>query len=63
MFNYLHNTMKRLLFFVLFVVVRNAHRLGEQGLAPFHFVYDIIEPFLRIALAIGSCRKPKKSWE
>jgi cellulose synthase/poly-beta-1,6-N-acetylglucosamine synthase-like glycosyltransferase len=50
-------------FFVLFVVVRNAHRLGEQGLAPFHFVYDIIEPFLRIALAIGSCRKPKKSWE
>ena len=49
-------------FFVLFVVVRNAHRLGEYGLAPFHFIYDIIEPLLRIILVISSCGKPKQKW-
>ena len=49
-------------FIVMFVVVRNASRLGETTLAPMHFIYDIIEPFLRLAVAIFSHRKYKKSW-
>ena len=49
-------------FVVMFVVVRNARRLGESGLAALHFVYDLIEPILRFAIAISSRRKYKKSW-
>lgn len=49
-------------FMVMFVVVRNASRLGEMGIAAFHFVYDIIEPVLRLAVALFSYKKYKKSW-
>lgn len=46
---------------VLFVVVRNTRRLGEGGLASRHFVYDLIEPVLRIIVAI-SFRKKRYDW-
>jgi cellulose synthase/poly-beta-1,6-N-acetylglucosamine synthase-like glycosyltransferase len=49
-------------FVVMFVVVRNARRLGEGGLIALHFVYDIIEPMLRPAIALASHKKFKKSW-
>lgn len=49
-------------FVVMFVVVRNASRLGEIGLAATHFIYDIIEPFLRLAVAISFGKKHKTSW-
>ena len=49
-------------FVVMFVVVRNARRLGESGLAALHFIYDIIEPMLRLAIALTSYKKYKKSW-
>jgi hypothetical protein len=50
-------------FIVMFVVVRNARRLGEIALAPLHGIYDIIEPLLRLCIALGSRSKSKKSWE
>lgn len=50
-------------FFVLFVMVRNTRRLGEMGLVPFHFIYDLIEPLLRFVIAVASRRKPKSLWE
>jgi len=49
-------------FAVIFVVIRNAGRLGESGVAAMHFIYDIIEPFLRFSLALLSYKKYKKSW-
>lgn len=49
-------------FVVMFVFVRNASRLGETGLAAMHFIYDIIEPFLRLIVALSSYKKYKKSW-
>ena len=49
-------------FAVIFVVIRNASRLGESGVAAMHFIYDIIEPFLRFSLALLSYKKYKKSW-
>lgn len=49
-------------FVVMFVLVRNAGRLGETGLAAMHFVYDIIEPFLRFAVALFSYKRYRKSW-
>lgn len=49
-------------FVVMFVVVRNARRLGEGGVIALHFIYDIIEPALRFAIALSSHKKYKKSW-
>lgn len=49
-------------FIVMFVVVRNARRLGEIALAPLHGLYDFIEPILRLCLAIGTRYNSKKSW-
>ena len=49
-------------FVVMFVMVRNAGRLGEIGLAALHFVFDIVEPFLRMAVALASRKSVKKSW-
>ncbi len=49
-------------FVIMFVVVRNARRLGESGIAPLHFVYDLIEPLLRLTVALASYKKYKKSW-
>jgi glycosyltransferase involved in cell wall biosynthesis len=49
-------------FIVVFVMVRNARRLGEAGLVPLHFIYDLIEPVLRLLIALASHKKYKKSW-
>ena len=49
-------------FIVVFVLVRNARRLGEATLAPLHFIYDLIEPLLRVFVALFSTKR-KKSWE
>ena len=49
-------------FVVIFVMVRNARRLGEAGLVPTHFIYDVIEPLLRLLIALASYKKYKKSW-
>ena len=48
-------------FVVMFVFIRNARRLGEATLAPLHFIYDLIEPFIRLMVALFSCSK-KKLW-
>lgn len=50
-------------FFVLFVVTRNARRLGESGLAGRHIIYDFIEPVLRFFIALGAGRKEKQLWQ
>ncbi len=47
-------------FVIMFVVVRNARRLGETSIVTLHFVYDLIEPVLRFALAISIRKKGKK---
>ena len=49
-------------FFVMFVTVRNARRLGESGLIALHFIYDIIEPILRVFISLASHRKNKQLW-
>lgn len=49
-------------FIVMFVVVRNSRRLGEGGIVALHFIYDIIEPLLRLSIAITSKKGAKKSW-
>lgn len=49
-------------FMVIFAVVRNARRLGESGIVALHFIYDLIEPVLRLVVAITSLRRGKKSW-
>ena len=49
-------------FIVMFVVVRNCRRVGEGGLATRHFIYDLIEPLLRLAIALTSKKRTKKSW-
>lgn len=49
-------------FMVLFVVTRNARRLGEGGLVAMHFIYDIIEPLLRLSINIASRRYHKNRW-
>ncbi len=49
-------------FFVMFVIIRNAHRLGEMGVAAFHAIYDIIEPGLRLTISLASHRKKEQFW-
>ena len=49
-------------FVVMFVVIRNARRLGESGVIALHFIYDIIEPILRFIIAISLHKGGKKSW-
>lgn len=49
-------------FIVVFVMVRNARRLGEAGLVPLHFIYDLIEPVLRLFIAIAPEKKNKNAW-
>ena len=49
-------------FVVMFVVVRNGRRLGEGGFVALHFIYDIIEPILRLSIAITAKKGTKKSW-
>lgn len=49
-------------FVVMFVMVRNASRLGETGLAAMHFIYDIAEPMIRLAIALLSGKKSKSMW-
>ena len=49
-------------FAVMFVVIRNARRLGETSIATLHFIYDLIEPALRFVLAISMHKKGKKTW-
>jgi glycosyltransferase involved in cell wall biosynthesis len=44
------------------VVIRNSRRVGESGLATLHFIYDIIEPILRLFVALASKRTHKKRW-
>ncbi len=48
--------------FVMFVTVRNARRLGEGGLVALHFIYDIIEPMLRLSVSIASHHKNRQLW-
>lgn len=48
--------------FVMFVTVRNARRLGESGLIALHFIYDIIEPLLRLLVSLASHRKNRQLW-
>lgn len=49
-------------FVIMFVVVRNCRRLGEGGIIAMHFIYDIIEPILRLTIALTSNKKHRKSW-
>ena len=49
-------------FAVMFAVVRNAGRLGESGIVALHFIYDLIEPLLRLIVALVSYKRYKKSW-
>ena len=49
-------------FFVMFVTVRNARRLGESGLIGAHFIFDIIEPLLRLLISLTPHRKNKQLW-
>ena len=49
-------------FMVIFAVIRNTRRLGEGGLIALHFVYDIIEPVLRLCIVLTSNKRYKKSW-
>ena len=49
-------------FFVMFVTVRNARRLGESGLLALHVIYDIIEPLLRLCISLASHRKNRQLW-
>ena len=44
-------------FITLFIFSRNARRLGEQGLKGRHFIYDFIEPALRLMIAMCSRKK------
>jgi hypothetical protein len=48
---------------VLFVLARNALRMGEKGLMGRYFIYDIIEPILRFAISTSSGQKRKQPWE
>lgn len=49
-------------FLVMFAVVRNTRRLGESGIVALHFIYDLIEPLLRLTVALASYKRYKKSW-
>ena len=49
-------------FMVLFVVIRNSRRLGESGIVAMHFIYDIFEPLLRLAINLASRRHHKNRW-
>ena len=49
-------------FLVMFAVVRNARRLGESGIVAIHFIYDLVEPLLRLTVALASHKRYKKSW-
>lgn len=49
-------------FLVMFAVVRNSRRLGEEGIVALHFIYDLIEPILRLFIALASHKRYKKSW-
>ena len=46
----------------LFVFTRNARRLGETGLAKMHILYDLIEPALRLFVAITPRTTGSKTW-
>ncbi len=48
--------------YVQFIVIRNMRRVGESGLIGRHFIYDLIEPVLRLFVAMGSPRKDKQAW-
>ena len=45
---------------VLFVFVRNARRLNEDGLVARHFLFDLFEPILRLLVIISTGRSGKK---
>ena len=47
---------------VQITVIRNARRVGEGGLVALHFIYDIIEPILRLFVALAAKRTHKKRW-
>lgn len=47
---------------VAFVVVRNAGRLGERGIVARHFIYDFIEPILRLFVVLSAHRSQKNRW-
>ena len=49
-------------FFVLFVTMRNARRLGESSIVPLHFIYDFIEPLLRLIVVMSSRGKQRSRW-
>ena len=49
-------------FFVMFVVIRNARRLGENDLAALHFIYDLIEPVLQLFIWLMPYRKNRALW-
>lgn len=46
----------------LFVFVRNARRIGEEGLAASHILYDFIEPGLRLFIALTPRVNGTKTW-
>ncbi|MBR4850245.1 MAG: glycosyltransferase [Alistipes sp.] len=47
-------------FVVLFVFVRNARRLNEDGLVARHFLFDLFEPILRLLVILSTGRGGKK---
>lgn len=49
-------------FLIMFAVIRNSRRLGESGIVTLHFIYDLIEPLLRLTIALSSHKRYKKSW-
>ena len=49
-------------FFVMFVVIRNTRRLGENNLVALHFIYDLIEPILQLCIWLVPYRKNRTLW-
>lgn len=49
-------------FAVMFSAIRIWQRLGESHLVTKHFIYDIIEPFIRLRIILSSQRISKKAW-
>lgn len=45
---------------VLFITARNARRLGERGLLGRYFIYDFIEPVIRLFIAMFSSKRLSK---
>ena len=46
----------------LFIFVRNARRIGEEGLTASHILYDLIEPGLRLFIALTPRITGTKTW-